>query len=201
MNQNKVFCIGFQKTGTSSLGLALDKLGYEVASYDQFRQFAKRDELSLGEITEHAIKIASGYDAAQDSPWPVLYRELDAAFPGSKFIHIIRDRESWIRSAVKDFSDFPNSIHSLIYGCPYPLGNELRWLEIYDQHNSEVKEYFSGRQDDFVSLDLDQGEVNWEKVCAFLGKKEPDIPWPHSNKRRVKAVKMLYYKARSKLGL
>jgi len=201
MKPTKVFCLGFQKTGTSSLGLALEKLGYKVAGYYQFRDFAHKGNLSWKDLRERALATAQDFDAAQDTPWPLLYRELDAAFPGSKFIHITRARDAWLNSALKDFANHPNAIHNLIYGSFYPMGNESAWLARYDRHNEEVKEFFSNRPNDFISLDLSKGEVNWRNLCQFLGEVEPDIPWPHANTRTAKKYKLKYYRILQKLGL
>ena len=40
-----------------------------------------------------AIEEAGKFDALQDVPWAALYRELDAAYPGSKFILTVRKEE------------------------------------------------------------------------------------------------------------
>ncbi|SHM29616.1 hypothetical protein SAMN05444398_11324 [Roseovarius pacificus] len=201
MKPRKVFCLGFQKTGTSSLGLALERLGYSVCGYYPFRDMGSDSNVTWGEVTERALALAADHDTAQDTPWPVLYRELDAAFPESRFILITRNRDAWIDSAVKDFAHYPNAIHNLIYGCPYPLGYEKEWLARYDRHNAEVKAYFADRPDDFISLDLNRGEVNWQNLCRFLNEPDPGIAWPHSNTRRSKTLKMKYYKVMEKLGL
>lgn len=200
MKTRKVFCLGFQKTGTSSLGLALEKLGYRVTGYYPFRDLAQKDDLTWIELRQRALKIAQDFDAAQDTPWPLLYRDLDRAFPGSRFILVIRDREAWIQSAVKDFGHFPNAIHNLIYDCPCPVGHEDAWLARYDRHNSEVQDYFANRPDDFLSLHLNAGEVNWTSICRFLNEPDPGIAWPHANTRNAKSMKMKYYKVLGKLG-
>ncbi len=201
MKERKVFCIGFHKTGTSSLGVALQKLGYSVTGYYPFRLLAQQDEIDVDALEKIALDEAAKHDAAQDSPWPILYRQMDKAFAGSRFIHITRNREAWMQSALKDFGENPNAMRKLIYGAPYPKGHEDIWLERYDRHNGDVKAYFADRPDDFISLDLEKGEVNWENVCKFLGEPVPSIPWPHANRRSVKKQKMRFYKVLSKLGL
>ncbi|WP_306115422.1 MULTISPECIES: sulfotransferase [unclassified Roseovarius] len=200
MKKKKVFCVGFHKTGTSSLGVALEALGYSVASFRPFQQMANSDHVELHEVEALALEVAAQHDAAKDSPWPILYEMLDASFPGSKFIHIQRNRDKWIASAVSDFGTHPNAIRQLIYGSSHPGGNEAAWLERYDRHNREVKEYFAGRDADFISLDLDAGEVNWENVCGFLGEPVPNVSWPHANQRFAKSSKKFYYKLAQKLG-
>ncbi len=201
MKAHKVFCIGFHKTGTSSLGVALEKLGYRVTGFFPFRDLASQDNLTFSEVRERALEVANQYDAAQDSPWPILYQQLDEAFPGSKFIHVERNREAWIKSAVNDFADSPNAMRNLIYGVPFPKGHEDIWLDRYDRHNREVKEYFASRPGDFISLDMDRNEVNWENLCSFLGEPDPAIPWPHANRRVVKKYKLRFWKLMRKLGL
>lgn len=201
MKPTKVFCIGFHKTGTSSLGVALGKLGYSVVGFYPFRHLAAQDAVSREEIEALALEEAAKHDAAQDSPWPILYRQMDQAFPGSKFIHITRNRDAWINSAVKDFGKNPNAMRKLIYGAPFPRGNEEIWLERYDKHNADVRAYFEGRSNDFISLDLEKGEVTWDTICPFLGEPVPDLPWPHANKRSEKKRKMKVYKILDKLGL
>lgn len=201
MKPRKVFCIGFHKTGTSSLGVALERLGYDVAGFYPFRKLSRKDSLTLQEVEDVALGVAAKVDAAQDSPWPILYQQLDKAFPNSRFIHVTRNREAWIKSAVNDFGTFPNAMRRLIYGTDFPHGNEAAWLARYDQHNADVCDYFAGRPDDFISLDLDQSQVNWGNVCTFLGEPVPDISWPYSNRRQTKKFKMKYYKVLSKLGL
>jgi hypothetical protein len=184
MKQTKVFCVGFHKTGTSSLHAALDHLGYRCVGYDHFRDMAERPSVTREEVLARAIPLMQEFDAAKDSPWPVLYKELDAAYPGSKFIHVERDPQSWINSAVRDFADYPNAIRQLVYGYPYPKGHEIAWLERYARHNDEVRAHFADRPEDFLSLQL--SEIGWGPVCAFLGEPEPGVPWPHANQHQGK---------------
>ena len=46
-------------------------------------------------------------------------------------------------------------------------------------------EYFKNRPQDFLNLDIIGGE-GWEKLCEFLGKPIPDVPFP---RKRVKKYK------------
>lgn len=191
--KRKVFGVGFQKTGTTSLGKIFDALGYRIAGYHQFRDMAKLDALDWADVTERVLALARDVDAAKDTPWPLLYRELDAAFPGSKFIHVTRAPDAWIRSAVKDFGDHPNALHQAIYGCAYPLGNEAIWLDRYNRHNEEVATYFKDRPDDYLHLRLEDG-VSYEAVCDFLGEPRVGRGVPVANTRLRKMFKMLWWR-------
>ncbi len=197
----KVFCLGFQKSGTSSLGIALSRLGYRVAGYWQFRDLSLRSEVSMDDLLIRAKSLVGEFDAFKDTPWPVLYRQLDALYPHSKFIHIVRNPKRWIASAVGDFKASPNPIHQTIYGSAFPAGNETAWIDRYERHNAEVVEYFYGRPADFISLNLEQGEVTWEAICSFLGHPVPNEPWPHANTARQKHWKMKWSRLLSRLGL
>ncbi len=176
MKKQKVFCIGFSKTGTTSLELALEALGYRVMGPVGIEnKNIGRDVLKL------TFPLVEQYDAFQDNPWPIIYKELDQQFPGSKFILTTRDSASWIKSAVDHFGVKIKPMHVWIYGVKTAAGNESVYIERYERHNREVQEYFSQRPDDFLLLDLKDPDP-WSKVCAFLGCERPDIPYPHANK-------------------
>jgi hypothetical protein len=93
--------------------------------------------------------VAEQYEVFEDNPWPVLFRQLDEYFPGSKFILSIRDEKSWIKSVVNHFNGKPSEMNRFIYGVSFPSGNEQVFLDRYRKHNEEVKAYFQNRTDDF----------------------------------------------------
>jgi hypothetical protein len=172
----KVFCIGFHKTGTTSLGEALELLGYRVTGPD-----GTRDPDIAENVHLLAESLVVEYDAFQDNPWPILYREMDEKCPGSKFILTERDPDAWIQSQVRQFGTKETPMRKWIYGVGCPEGNEEIFLERYKRHNREVREYFGGRPDDLLVMDLAAGD-GWEKLCPFLGKDVPEAPFPHANK-------------------
>ncbi len=185
----KVFGVGFQKTGTSTLGKMLGQLDYKIAGYWQFRDLAKTPGLTLEMLWERAERLASEFDGAKDTPWPLFYRELDAAFPGSKFIHVVRDPDDWIASACNDFGREQNEIHRAIYGVPCPKGHEQIWLDRYRRHNAEVEAYFQDRPADYLRVTLGP-DLSFETLCPFLGKPMVTQAAPVANTRRKKLWKM-----------
>ena len=181
----KVFCIGFQKTGTSSMRDALQHLGYRVADY--FGTDLPFEELRECYV-DKGLEILQQYDSVQDMPWPLMYRELDEAYPGSKFIYTERDPANWLRSMVKHFGTKPSSVRQLTYGEAYPCpeGNEERYKQVYLEHGAAVKAYFAERSCDFIVIDLEKGH-GWPELGAFLGLKEiPTGPFVHSNKAEMR---------------
>ena len=176
--RTKVFCIGFHKTGTTSLELALKKLGYRVKG-----SFGTKDPDIASKVHELAYAMVDQFDAFEDNPWPILYRELDARFPGSKFVLTRRPTEHWIRSQVKDFATTETPMRRWIYGehAGCPMGNEDTYIARYERHNREVQEYFNNRPDDLLIIDLPNDD-GWSPLCPFLGHPIPNTPFPHANK-------------------
>ena len=111
MRAPKVFGVGFHRTGTSSLGAALRELGYVVTGPKWL------DEPDLrGRVVDLALAATDEFDAFEDNPWPVLYRELDRHCPGSKFVLTVRDTDEWLASVVRQFGTAETAMRRWIYG-------------------------------------------------------------------------------------
>ena len=170
---SKIFCVGFHRTGTSSLRAALERLGYRVCG-------------SVGteepDIATRASEIAFGlldrYDAFVDNPWPILFRELDQQSPRSRFILTTRPADAWLRSVTRFFGPKTTPMREWIYGAGSPLGNEARYVERFERHNREVLDYFRDRPGDLLILRITEGE-RWRELCEFLGHEVPADPFPH----------------------
>jgi hypothetical protein len=172
----KVICIGWHKTGTTTMGFALLKLGYDVlgARMDMVYPLMKGD-------VDTPLRLAGEYGALQDVPWANLFKELDQKYPGSKFILTVRDEKSWLKSATKHFGEKYYKMHEWIYGQGVLKGNEDLYLKKFRQHYQEVNEYFTGREDDILIMDLAKGD-GWDKLCHFLSRPIPKSEFPHANK-------------------
>lgn len=181
MSRNKphkprIFCIGWHKTGTSTMGLALLQLNYTVlgARSDMAESLLKGDKAK-------ALEEAGKFDALQDVPWAALFKELDKEYPGSKFILTIREEQEWLNSAAKHFQDIRFPLHEWLYGNGILLGNEGIYLQRYQKHYLEVKEYFQNRPNDLLVMDFRKGD-GWDKLCSFLEEPIPKKKFPHANK-------------------
>lgn len=167
--EEKVFCIGFQKTGTTSLGRSLKMLGYNHSSFDSkvYMRLYKRK----GDVY-NILKITSKYDSFDDLPWSKedLIPVLDKVFPNSKFIYLVRDEETWKKSM--------NNWYFKKFGIYPDLSQKL--LE-YRGHRSFVMAYFQDRiGKDLLILDIK--DVNgFQKLANFLGKEAPSQHFPHFN--------------------
>ncbi len=189
--KTKVFCVGFHKTGTKSLSVALRSLGYRVTGPN-----GVNDPDIENNVLSMAFQLAEKYDAFQDNPWPIIYKELDEQYPGSKFILMLRDPESWIKSQVKHFHRRETPMRKWIYGAGCPEGNEDVYIKRFKDHNKEVVNYFKNRPQDLLVMDLAEGD-GWDKLCTFLGVDIPKIAFPHANKASARERKEMLRKAKN----
>jgi 3'-phosphoadenosine 5'-phosphosulfate (PAPS) 3'-phosphatase len=183
----KVFGIGLSKTGTTSLARGLDLLGYTVKDCLGLSKYKKND---LDSISRSAL---DSYDAFTDTPIPSFYRELDEAYPGSKFILTVRDIDDWLTSCKKQFtpklaekrSDAVNRMFLDLYGTV--VFDEARFRDAYTRFVNGVMDHFKDRPDDLLVIDIAAGE-GWEKLCPFLNRPVEAGLFPKSN---VTAIKWL----------
>ena len=119
---SKIFCLGLHKTGTSSLGRALEFLGYKncYGATHLRRQIgeSKLMQALFSKQYEPLIDFAENYDAFNDLPWSVLYEALDDHFPDSKFILTTREDDAWLVSAKRYFGDTSSPFRLWMYGKP-----------------------------------------------------------------------------------
>lgn len=94
---NKVFGIGANKTGTSSLGTVFHILGLKLSPQHEGELYGVQAQKgNLRPLVEYV----SQYDAFQDAPFSMkgTYAQMDALFPDSKFILTFREPEAWFDS-------------------------------------------------------------------------------------------------------
>ena len=193
--ESKIFGIGWAKTGTTTLRRCFEVLGYE----HQSQRLDLVHDIEEGDLSR-IRGVAEKNESFEDWPWIILFRELDAMFPESKFILTTRSQERWVRSYTNmlstqgEASDELNEIRRILYGLPFPNVTEEQLLQRYRRHNHKVKEYFSNRPDDLLVVNWEEGD-RWEKLCRFLEVGIPDEPFPHANRGRY-TNKVWYYFSR-----
>jgi hypothetical protein len=184
----RVFGIGLHKTGTTSLAKALTQLGYRCAHWPS-AHWAKAvwEEFQADQRSLTLEKTP----AATDLPLALLFRELDDAYPGSKFVLTTRDEGDWLRSVERHFSPdnrfwgtwktdpFSHRLHTLLYGRK-KFDKEV-FLARYRQHTIEVREHFRRRSADLLEFNL-SGGAGWHELCGFLWAEIPDVPYPRENR-------------------
>lgn len=203
-HEPKIFCIGANKTGTTSLKKAFEDLGYKVGNQRQA-------ELLLHPFLNGNYQVIVDYcysaQVFQDFPfsWPELYKYLDKAFPNSKFILTVRDSsEQWYQSITKFhaklygkgkiptkedlmnatyiFKGRPWITHSAKFHVPeHDPYNKKILIDQYEKYNRDVIEYFKNRPDDLLVLNLSDEDA-YEKFCEFLNIDSPFDKFPWENK-------------------
>lgn len=96
--KKKIFCIGSNKTGTSSLRELFLKVGLNVSPQKQQEAYFN-DENNLTDDA-NIVAYIKKYDFFQDVPFSLgnLFVKLDTLFQDSKFILSIRDADDWFDS-------------------------------------------------------------------------------------------------------
>lgn len=180
----KIFGIGLSKTGTTSLASALDILGYRTKDYPGVQNYVPGD---LGSVDAQVLE---RYEALTDTPIPSFYRELDRAYPGAKFILTVRDMDGWLQSCRKQFtarlaekqSEAHNRLFVDLYGTA--VFDEPQFRAGYERFVAGVLQHFKDRPQDLLVLDVAAGQ-GWPELCAFLGRPEPQQPFPKANVTRI----------------
>jgi hypothetical protein len=178
----KIFGIGLNKTGTKTLKVCFERFGYRHKSFDYNLLKSVRQKGSYV-LTEYAYE----FDSFEDWPWPLYIKDLDLAFPGSKFILTRRKSpEAWLYSLMNhSLATNPEKgiiSRTLSYGYPYPHCNPEYFLDFYKSHIAFARDYFKDRRNDFLEVCWESGD-EWSILCQFLGINPPNCKFPHANKR------------------
>lgn len=165
---NKVFCIGYYKTGTTSCGKAFEILGYRNCSFDKKIWRVDYKSGNFSKILKHASK----FDSFDDTPWlkEDMIPLLDKTFPNSKFVYTDREEQSWVKSynnwTFKQTGKYPDL---------------EKGLSDFKKHKAFVTEYFKDRPNDFLVINVADKNA-FSKLAMFLGKQTTHTSFPHENK-------------------
>jgi Sulfotransferase domain len=100
-NAKKVFCLSFQRTGTTSVGQFFHEHGYRTATW----QVSRRNGWGLSWFQGDHERIFGSrdfrwHDVFEDGPWFCLdfYKVLFHRFPAARFVLLERDPDRWFDS-------------------------------------------------------------------------------------------------------
>lgn len=200
-NREKVFVVGFHKTGTTSLAKALLVLGYRVCGFVNPVAGIHYGKNTKEELFESTYKpLLDRYDVFEDTLWFLFYKELAEMYPKAKFILTVRPPNKWYNSALKHFGGFErHSFHWVYDGKGDPTGNKDLYLEKYNAHNRDVVEYFKSINRELLVMRMPE-DFNWDVLCTFLNCPKPFGSFPHANSAssRMAWKTRLVYKLKSK---
>ncbi len=175
----KVFVIGLGKTGTTSVNVALDQLGFPGFHWGGGAAYravlwAQRD----GERLLHHI--GESYAAYDDiETLSVRFDLADLQYPNSRFILTVRDEEQWVASRHRHAERNVRKEREGRYTGMNFRTDEASWRAQLARHHERVTSWFAGR-DELLVLDVCGGE-GWERLAPFLGRPVPSTPFPVEN--------------------
>lgn len=196
----KLIGAGLGRTGTMSLKLALEQLGFGPC-YHMVEVFLHMEAAPLwmdaadGKPDWNAI--FNGYAATVDYPGCKFWRELSALYPEAKVLLSVRDPEQWFESTQATIFS-PDSVKSLSASPMRALIEKTVWnafgdrihdrdfmTDAFKQHNRDVQRTISS--DRLLVYEVSQG---WEPLCRFLDVPVPSTPFPRKNSREEMSAMM-----------
>lgn len=202
-SKKKVFCIGLNKTGTTSWAQAMNDLGYRVGNERAAEIFF--DDWAQKKYSR-ILRFCNSAQAFQDVPvsLPGLYVKLHQRFPESRFVLTIRDSaQQWYRSvtrfhakiwseeghcpptrrdlenAVYIYKGWPAAFCRQVFQTPPedPYNRDIL-LKFYRDHAECAGEYFSKYPESFLQINV-AAPGALKKMCTFLGRPYAggEFPW------------------------
>ena len=183
----RVFCIGLNKTGTSSFHQAMQILGLKSLhgggvdwGGDKINQ-AVRDAFNEGRPLLSDVDPV--FDAFSDVGTLAKHFDLlDEQYPGSRFVLTVRPVDEWISSRRRHVERNVVRKQAGKYHGTFLVVDEARWRREWHRHVERARRHFAGRPE-FLEVDL-TACVGWGPVCRLLQLPEPSVPFPWANRDR-----------------
>lgn len=208
VSKNKIFCIGLNKTGTTTIEKVLQEFNFTLGNQSEgeflIHDWYKRDFKKI-------IRFCKRADAFQDIPFslPFTFMFLELYFPKAKFILTIRDdAEQWynslthfhanlwgngkeiptitqLKQAKYRYIGFAYDANKMMFNTPIeePYHKETL-INFYSTHNTSVIEYFRSKPHKLLVINV-ANKTDYLKLCDFVDK-EPigdDFPWENKTNR------------------
>lgn len=200
----KVIGAGFGRTGTLSLKVALEELGfgpcYHMTELINRPRHVAFWQSALNRKPVDWRTFFQPYQATVDWPGCTFYKELMAVYPEAKVLLTVREPSKWYNSTEQTIysvqESIPRWLHFLLalVSGNFQLADQLIWqgtfhgrfadrayaLEIFQRHIAEVKQVVPAER-----LLVYQVQEGWEPLCHFLEVPVPTgKPFPHLNDTR-----------------
>jgi hypothetical protein len=205
----KVIGAGFGRTGTMSLKVALEELGFGPC-YHMIEVIENPEHVEFWEAAWRRLPVDwerffEDYEATVDWPACTFYEDLIHRYPDAKVLLSVRDPERWYESTRNTIYEITKiTVGSRLSRVIFAfvrifapgvfkmsrMGNEIIWQGTFDGR-FEDREYAMGifnRHNEAVKrlvppekLLVYEVKEGWAPLCEFLGVEEPQEPFPRLN--------------------
>ena len=190
----QVIGAGYGRTGTASLKLALEKLGFgpcyhmtEVLPHPE--RVEQWTQVARGNADWDSI--FSSYQACVDFPACTYYEQLATHYPDAKVILTTRDPSKWYDSLVETI--MKPKLLNVMQGTPISemvdqnvwsqfdgrLDDREHMMRRFDEHHAQVKSRIPKNR-----LLVFEAKMGWGPLCSFLEVAVPEEPYPHVNSKQ-----------------
>lgn len=192
----KVISAGFGRTGTMSLKVALEQIGFgpchhmiEVIHNGEGQVPLWNDALA-GKPDYAAIY--DGYSSAVDWPTAAFWQELADVYPEAKIILSSRSAESWYASISETILatvwapetwppqavDWFRMVSKVLERSFGDAKTKDELIAVFNAHEAAVKAAIPAER-----LLVHSAKDGWDPLCAFLGVPVPAEPYPRTNSK------------------
>jgi hypothetical protein len=194
----KVVGAGFGRTGTLSLKVALERIGFGPC-YHMVEVFPRPEHVAMWhrlafEQSMDWDEIFRGFGATVDWPAARWWREIAAHFPDAKVLLSVRDPEAWYKSVTDTIyqpmkSPAPDGVPELVRlqsemarkaildeTFDNRFEDKAHAIEVFQKHNQAVRDTIDPTR--LLVFDVREG---WGPLCRFLEVPVPDEPFPRLN--------------------
>lgn len=180
---NKIFQIGFNKCGTTSIYNLFDQYienkKLKCIHWDNNNLALTIHKNVLSNNNKNILGKYNDYDVITDMECATLdkiilahkdyFKELDSCYPNSKFILNIRPFDKWIKSRLKH-RHYVKDTYVLMYMSVYNFTTVNEVIELWEYHWNEhinsVINYFSNRDKDLLIFDIENDKL--DRLINFL---------------------------------
>jgi hypothetical protein len=193
----KLIGAGLGRTGTLSLKLALEQLGFGPCYHmTEVLMDPSRGPDWLRAVGGQADwnRIFNGYAATVDYPGCMFWRELIQFYPSAKVVLSVRNPNEWFDSAQQTiFSEEQNKpfaksalaefFEKVVFNAYGDRIHDRDFMTAaFQRHNDEVERVVP--RDSLLVYEVAQG---WPPLCEFMGVPIPDLAFPRINSREERA--------------
>lgn len=176
---SKIVGVGVHKTGTSTLGTALQILGFSWTGWN----------LETASIYKHGhidalLDMMADFECFEDAPWFLMYQEAFRRYPDLKLVLTRRrNMDVWFESLTKHIDRSPPdafSFRETIYGTNDLRSAKSHVIDTHRRHIDETREFAEKNDVPLLEVCWEEGD-GWPELCDFLGRSEPNVAFPHTN--------------------